>query len=214
MVDDTDLDQFASQFDQQTAGRLSIISVPVGERFLRMIRSKYPSGLGVGFGSTRFSDPRYKEGVATAQLFRTLYATSSLETAFDEVILRDLRDGIVGPLVVSRAELASFDVCDLVVQSELRLVNLTHPAGRLIGIPTDVTGHSHHALSQRYAYALHQHREKPDGIAYRSRFTHEFNIAVFDRALDRTLAEADRRALLKYDLGKILRDRHVGVARA
>lgn len=213
MVDDTDLDRFASEFDQRTAGRLPVFSVPKGERFLRIIRSKYDSGLGVGFGSTRFSDPRYVDGGAAANMFRTLYATASLETAFDEVILRDLRDGLVGPLVVSRAELASYDVCELVVETELRLVNLTHPAGRLIGVPTDVTAHSNHALSQRYAYALYRHRDAPDGIAYRSRFTHDFNIAVFDRALAQALVEADRRPLLKYELGPLLRARNVGVAR-
>lgn len=214
MVDTAELDQFARAFHERTAAGLPIVGVPAGERFIRIIQTKYASGLGVGFGSTRFSDPRYIKGDPTAHLFSTLYATTTVDTAFDEAVLRDLRDGVAGEVLISRAELQLFDICVVRVVSELRLVNLTHPSARRIGVPTDVTGYSQHHLSQRYAYALHCHPDQPDGVFYRSRFTHEFNIAVFDRAIDRCLTQIQRKPLLKEDLRQILRDRNLSMTRA
>lgn len=211
MPDRTDLDQFAAEF-ARTALDLPIVTVPSGRRFLRLINTKYPSGLGIGYGSTRFSDPRYQPGDSPAGLFKTLYATETLETAFDEVILRDLRDGLRGPLILSRTELQSCDVCCLESIKAIRLVDLSHPRGRRIGVPTDVTGHSNHALSQCYALALHDHPLQLDGIYYRSRFTHAANLAIFDRAVTSCLVEVSREPLLTYDLRAILRDRDIAVA--
>lgn len=64
----------------------------------------------------------------------------------------------------------------------LQLVDLTGAGARRIGLDGRIST-ADHAWAQRWALAIWQHPEKPDGIRYRAR--HDLSrsaVAVFDRA--------------------------------
>lgn len=183
---------------------LPIARVRSGDRLFRVMAKRHSDPLGTGVGSSRFSDPR--SGLLSGGLFTTLYAARDLETAFEEVILRDTSNDALPPHALARTTLESHHVAILRTVRPLTLVDLrTSPGMRSIGAPTDVTGDSAHDLSQRWAYAFHRHPSTPDGILYLSRFTHRPNVAVFDRAIRNGLAAGPLRPLLDFDIAPILK---------
>lgn len=177
-----------------------------------MMKARYDDPLGCGLGSSRFSDPRLGLVADKNTLFKVVYLTDDLGTAFEETILRDRTDGRLPPYALTRAELEAWCCVELVTTGTLRLVDLrTSEARRALGIPTDAVRALDHRAGQRASFALHAHRLEADGIAYLSRLNDRNCLAVFDRALD-GLTGACLRLLLDYEIGPTLRRYDIAVA--
>jgi hypothetical protein len=79
--------------------------------------------LGFGYGSSRFSDPRKR------QRFGVYYVGQTFEVAFLEAVVRDRRNGIPGPLVLSVAELDAYADPGLPVEAMGILDEITERGG-------------------------------------------------------------------------------------
>lgn len=154
-------------------GNLSTRSLPnyqvsVGSKLFRIHMTTKGAKYFGRSADWRFDDPASKYG--------TLYAGLRPHVAFAEVLLRGS-----GALVA----LSELDIRSLCSFTALRTVNLVPMHGRHLaelGANASVTS-GPYALSQRWSRALHDHPERPDGIAYRA--THdndEFAVVVFERA--------------------------------
>jgi hypothetical protein len=102
-----------------------------------------------------------------------------------EAVLRDRMVDPTMPYVIQVSELAQYTCSTWKIVSPLRLLDATPVGLSRNRMPTDVTGACDYALSQAWSLAIHQHRDVPDGLIYRSRLADTRNIAVFDRARDR-----------------------------
>jgi hypothetical protein len=145
------------------------------------------------FGSSGFN--RFD---APSGQYGALYVAADAYAAFIETFGRELgRRRIEAAQVASRA-LARVDQI-----RPLRLVDLTGPGLSLIGADSRLAAASYD-LSQRWALALYEHPDQPDGLLYRSRHDpSRLCAAIFDRAASAltatslgSLADASNAALL------------------
>ncbi|MDN5849100.1 MAG: RES family NAD+ phosphorylase [Nitrococcus sp.] len=123
-------------------------------------------GTGIGY---RFNDPCESYGVC--------YLAYRQAGAFAETLLRHRLNDLVPWEDIEMRSLATFQL-----RRPLRLVPLygRHLSG-LRANATATTGRYH--LSQAWSRALHDHTERPDGIAYRAAHDDdEIAVALFDRA--------------------------------
>jgi hypothetical protein len=137
-------------------------------------------------GEQRFDDPQRNFGV--------LYVATDIRGAFVETFLRNRTDRHV-----SLAALDERDVSEVLFPESLRLVDLTAHGLSRLGADARLTSGDYTA-SQRWALALYQHPEQPDGILYCSR--HDLScrcVAVFDR---------DRAGVSCSSLGSLTERRH------
>jgi hypothetical protein len=126
--------------------------------------------------------------------------------------VRDRRNAALGEIFVSRVELETWAVAEIVVAEPLDLVNLTGNATIRIGVPTDVVRANSHSLGRRWSVAFWQHGLVPDGIHYRSRLTEEFNLGVYDRAVGKLRVTTTRRLLdHQAELTQIIRQYRLAV---
>lgn len=204
-----DLDAFAARV---RAARLPIVVVAPGTSWLRLMPARHADPLGCAVGASRFSDPR-RGLVPEDDLFRVVYATVDLATAFEEVVLRDRTDGRLPPFAITRAELARYRCAILTVRRGLEVVDLRgSPARRLVGVPTDTVKALDPTLGQRWAYAFHGHDARPDGIVFQSRLTGATNLAIFSRALGSLVGSAPV-PLLDFELRPLLKELRVAIVR-
>ncbi len=142
-------------------------------------------------GDCRFDAPNQEYGA--------LYVAESLEGAFVETFLRDRG---LGSCLVTLAAIRDRLAAEISFPGPLRLADLTAEGLAQLGADGRLcTGD--YRISRRWALALQQHRDRPDGILYRSRHDPSRRCAaVFDRAAAPSasdlgsLAEARHRALL------------------
>jgi len=118
-------------------------------------------------GENRFDDP--------AQDFGVLYASADIRGAFVETFLRNRTDRFI-----TRTEIGSRLLAEILFPEPLRLVDLTESG--LVRMGADSRLHTgDYSVSQRWARALHWHRDQPDGILYCSRLDPSCRcVAIFD----------------------------------
>ncbi|QIP36633.1 RES family NAD+ phosphorylase [Komagataeibacter rhaeticus] len=174
-----------SNFDQAD---LVVTTVPAGTRYGRILLRRFSDTLGFGKNESRFSDPR---DLPPPERFGVLYVGSTLKVCFVEAILRDSRDGVIGELLLAEQEITDRDYAEIVVVTDLRVVDLRSENPLRMGIPSDVVGGSDQRPARQWSLALHNHPAKPDGILYPSRLNEEINLAIFERAIPK-LSEAAR----------------------
>jgi hypothetical protein len=172
------------------SGALTLAHAPVGSVWHHIFLDRFPDPLGFGFASSRFSDPRRR----TAKRFGVYYVGQSFEVAFLETIVRDLRNGNPGPLVLSANDLDDYVHVHVTVQVRLDLVDLRGGNAVALGVPTDAVRASRHRLGQRASLAVYQRADRLDGIRYPSRLNGDENLAIYDRAVPK-LSAGPRRKL-------------------
>ncbi len=154
------------------AVRLPLETIPAGGTLLRIHRSThapvfYSPGKGLG-PAGRFDSAGGRFGV--------LYLAASFEGAFAETILRN-----PARFVVNLAEIFGRSAAVLAVPRAVRLVRL-HGAGlQALGLDNSISTGPYDPCA-RWADALFDHPECPDGIAYASRHDPEqICVALFGR---------------------------------
>jgi hypothetical protein len=122
-------------------------------------------------GDSRFDAP--------AKEYGALYLAADLRGAFVETFIR----GKKGRHFITQEQLRPRLLAELRFPQGLRLVDLTGTGLARIGADGRLCAGGNYRLSQRWALALWQHPERPDGILYPSRHDLSQRCAVvFDRA--------------------------------
>jgi RES domain-containing protein len=155
-----------------------ITSTLRSQRFFRIYRQGRTS-LGFGYGRTRFSDPR------SPPQFGVAYFGASIEACFVEALIRDRRNGLNGPLLMTQTELDQFVCAEVQVVSDLVAIDLV---GRNVvrnNVDTDVVGASDQTLARQWSVAFHEHPDNMDGVVYDSRLIGKICLAVYNRGLPR-----------------------------
>jgi hypothetical protein len=153
--------------------RLDLHKLPADTELFRIHPIRYASEL-LYFG--RRSAGRFN---APAAEYGTLYAALDPYAAFLETFAREPGTGLVSVAVLAQNLLVR-----LRLTRPVSLVDLTGASLRRLGADTRVTSGDHH-VAQRWALALWQHRQTPDGLYWRSRFDDgRYCVALFDRAQD------------------------------
>ncbi len=134
--------------------------------------------------------------------FGVLYAGFSVEAAFVETVLRSPARRLVG-----RAEIADRSLSMLTLLRPVRLVQL-HGAGlQQLGLDNAITT-GPYAPCAEWADALHDHPERPDGLAYASRHDPDrLCLALFSRAQDAIVPSSGPAALssMRHEVARLLR---------
>ena len=156
--------------------RLPLVRRAAGSRYVRIHRASEGP---VWFGRDRATGlfrPAINRFDAPDQSFGVLYAAMSRDGAFAEAIGRRPRTFRFD------TELAELAITTLMLTHDLRLVDLH--GGEAVGAlgATGVIGIGPHSLARRWAKALHDHPDIPDGVEYRCRHnSDELAVALFDR---------------------------------
>jgi hypothetical protein len=182
------------------SGALTPAHAPVGSVWHHIFLDRFPNPLGFGFASSRFSDPRRNP----ASRFGVYYVGQTFEVAFLETIVRDLRNGNPGPLLLSARDMDDFVHVHVTIRARLELVDLRRGNAVALGVPTNAVRASSHRLGQRASLAVYQHADQFDGIWYPSRPNGAENLAVFDRSLPKLSAGPRRKLVACSELAPIL----------
>ncbi|HET8524144.1 MAG TPA: RES family NAD+ phosphorylase [Thermomicrobiales bacterium] len=153
-------------------------------------------------------DPAGGRFNASGGEFGVLYVGETDTCAFAEAFCHNERLRIVTEAALSRSCL-----CPIATARPVRIVDLSTGAG-LRWLGADARSCSGPwTISQRWARALWQHAEEPDGILYRSRVAPELRaIALFDRAAGIVTANCAGNILTdRHRLGQILDDLDVAL---
>jgi hypothetical protein len=183
------------------SGALTRARVTVGSVWHHVFLNRFPDPLGFGLTPSRFSDPRRKP----ATRFGVYYVGQTFEVAFLETIVRDLRNGNPGSLILSASDLDDYVHVPGTVQSALDMVDLRRGNAVTLGVPTDAVRARWHRLGQRASLAAYQHPGRFDGFWYPSRLNGDENLAVYDRAVEKLTAGARRRLGSCTELAPILK---------
>jgi RES domain len=189
------------------SGALTLAHAPVGSVWHHIFLDRFPDPLGFGFASSRFSDPRRKP----ASRFGVYYVGHTFEVAFLETIVRDLRNGNPGPLILSANDLDDYVHVHVTVQARLDLVDLRGGNAVALGVPTNAVRASSHRLGQRASLAVYQRADRLDGIWYPSRLNGDENLAVYDRAVPKLAAGARRKLGTCPELAPIVSAYHIAL---
>jgi RES domain len=171
------------------SGALTPAHVPAGSVWHHIFLDRFSDPLGFGFASSRFSDPRRKP----ARRFGVYYVGQTFEVAFLETIVRDLRNGNPGALVLSANDLDDYVHVHITVQTHLDLVDLRGGNAVALGVPSNAVRASSHRLGQRASLAVYQRADRLDGFWYPSRLNGDENVAVYDRAVSKLSAGLRRK---------------------
>jgi hypothetical protein len=182
------------------SGALTLAHASVGSVWHHIFLDRFPDPLGFGYAPSRFSDPRTK----AARRFGVYYVGQTFEVAFLETIVRDLRNGNPGPLLLSAKDLDDYVHVHVTVQARLDLVDLRGGNAVALGVPTNAVRASSHRLGQRASLAVYQRAGPLDGILYPSRLNGDENLAVFDRAVVKLSAGTRRKLGICPELAPIL----------
>lgn len=174
-------------------GWLATAALPLhrtAEDWFRCHRTRHEAIYFGRSGGGRFDDPNGEYGI--------LYASHDLHGAFIETFGRR-----VGVRIVAESELASRSIARIAVNRPLAWVDLTASGLARIGADARLTS-GDYALAQRWARALWEHPDQPDGLYYRARHDPSRPCAAFfDRAADALELIGDR------SFTKLDDDRHV-----
>lgn len=181
--------------------RLELHTIISGNRFGRIYLAHYPDPLGYGKTLSRFSDPRRR---VPTNRFGVLYLGQTLKVCFLEAVLRDQRDGVVGPLAIGEQELALRRYAEIETGAALHVVDLRDECAIRMGIPTDVARGFDQTLARLWSVAFHDHPIAPDGVVYPSRLNGQTNVAVYGRALSKLRAVRIQRLIAAPNLSSVL----------
>lgn len=159
--------------------KLPIVRRPPGESFVRLHRETDGA---IWFGWDN----------AAAAFRMPTNRFDSMDRSFGVLYLAETRDGAFAESVGRKPqtfrsddELATLLLTNVVLQRELRLVDLHGGAAVGAIAATGVVGVGPQSLARRWSQALHEHPELPDGIEYRCRHnSDELALGLFDRVGD------------------------------
>lgn len=151
---------------------LPIDTISAGTRLFRLHRNDLGALFFGATGHNRFDDPAGRYGVC--------YLATTVEGAFAETCLR-----AVGARFVAFSFLEERSCAEIEVTTPIHLASL-HGSGLAgIGATAAVTS-GPHAVARRWSRAIHDHRQAPDGISYRSNHDNgEVCVCLFERARGR-----------------------------
>lgn len=150
------------------------------QRMFRIVRASHVhSPLDTIPAPSRFSDP---DGT-----YAVLYAAETLRCCFWEAVIRNRLDRR-RTRTLPRSDLESRHVVEIRSVGALNLVDLSGDGPIRIAAPTAVTHDANHAAARVLSSVVYRTIREADGFAFRSRFTSDWCVAVFDRALDRLSA--------------------------
>ncbi|MBD3847301.1 MAG: RES family NAD+ phosphorylase [Bosea sp.] len=192
--------------------RLKLTTLGPGRPWYRLYESRHPDALGFGYGSSRFSAP--EAGSAVVDRFGVVYFGSSMKVCFAEAILRDAGVGMSGLIPFEMGELERYACAEVVVTTDLYLVDLRGDGLVQMRMPTDAARARDHRLGQQWSRAFWLNDARPDGIIYESRLNGEANIAVYDRALSK-LGVSDVRPMMerREEMAGIIDDFELAIVR-
>jgi hypothetical protein len=136
--------------------------------------------------------------------FGVYYVGQTFELAFLETIVRDLRNGNPGPLLLSAGDLEDYVHVHISVTTRLDLLDLRAGNAIVLGVPTDAVRARSHKLGQRTSLAAFKRKEHLGGICYPSRLNGDDNLAIYDRALPKVAAGPRRKLVSCKELAPIL----------
>lgn len=183
------------------SAKLHVHTVGTNRRFGRIYPATYPDPVGYGKSPSRFSDPRRRK---PDNRFGVLYTGASLGVCFLEAVIRDKRDGIVGPLPIAEHEVAQRRYAEFDIVKPLRTVDLRANGAVAMGVPAAVCRGDSHTLSRAWSVAFYEHPSAPDGIVYPSRLNGQSNLAVYDRAIAKLAVRRLRRLIDVDELAPLL----------
>ena len=187
---------------------LKIHTVPAGLRFGRIYVDRYPDPLGFGKTPSWFSDPRRR---VPENRFGVLYLGETVKVCFQEAVLRDQRDGIVGDLPIEEKEICARRYAEIETVAPLKMVDLRDDGPVTMGVPTDVAKATSQSLARAWSLAFHDHPAKPDGIIYPSRLNGHTNLAVFDHAIVKLKSVRVMKLIGAPGLATVLNDLRVSI---
>jgi hypothetical protein len=133
-------------------------------------------------GVHRFDSPVASYGV--------LYASNTVETAILEVF----GDQWAEFHEIDSADLALFDVCELLVTSPLKVVNATGRHLNRLGTASGFFASTDYSKTQAWARSFMTHHQAPHGIRYNSRKNPaRINYAVFGTREAQAAIQVERR---------------------
>ncbi|WP_254065867.1 RES domain-containing protein [Acidisoma sp. L85] len=125
--------------------------------------------------------------------FGVYYVGQTFEVAFLETIVRDLKNGVPGPLFLSARDLGDYVHVHITVSERLDLLDLRAGNPIVLGVSTDAVRARSHELGQQTSLAAFERKERLDGICYPSRLNGDENLALYDRALSKVTAGGRRK---------------------
>jgi len=146
---------------------------------IRVFRSTFDSGLGIGDGLSRLSPPKdYPES-----RFKVLYMAEDLETALMEAIFRDSLTSQTAFRSLPITTLEDYDISRLAFDfSGWSLLDLTGMGPTIMGMHRDIMNLSDHTWSRQWSAAIYKSVPNIGAVAYHSTFTKRTCIAIYDRA--------------------------------
>ena len=166
--------------------RIRLIRLPRAYRLIDYAHRKQP--LGAVPTRSRFGDPKRRYSV--------LYATQSVGCAVWEGMLRN-RFTRRRKRTIESDEAEARSIVTLDTIEPLSLVDLRDDGPIHIGAPTAVAHDADHRAGQSLSEATYADVPEADGFVYRSRFTGDACVAVFDRAIGK-LAAREVTALVEH----------------
>jgi hypothetical protein len=119
----------------------------------------------------KFADPLYwsQRGLyrfdSPTAIYEVLYTGRTFETALLEVF----GDQWIDSRIAARDFLKEFDVCELGLGRRLKVVNLSGKQLNPLGTDANIFASLSYEVTQKWASAFMEHRDKPHGIRYPSR---------------------------------------------
>lgn len=192
------------------AGLVTVRSI---SHYVRILRRRYATNpLGPGLGPSRFSPILSALGALPRNpSFRVTYMAADLATAANETLIRDRFDLNLTRILLPEDYRAHVVVNISTLHDEaITVVNLTDGNATRHGVPSDVTSYSEHNDGQDFATFVYSNMPTVDGLLYRSRFTNQLNVAIFDRGIHRIMCEKSL-SITQEILGNALRSWNVDV---
>lgn len=114
--------------------------------------------------------------------FGVLYAAPTFSACMFETVIRNVFAGGTLPLLIGESELSCRSISSLGAgrPGALRLADFTQSLAPLGG-DNMVMATSDYMVPNAWSFAVHSHPEKFDGIYFRSRYSNEPCVALFDR---------------------------------
>ena len=163
-------------FDKTILQELAV-SIDVAD-YLRIMEAKHrATPTGMGYGKTRFSSP--------TDSFTVLYAAQNLPTALAEKVIRDRFQGKHRRILLED-ELEESVVASMVASAPFKLLDLRTSGASRLGVPTDAVRGRAQQAGRRFSQDLYDGTDF-DGIVYMSRITNAECVAIYDRAVKRSL---------------------------
>ena len=167
-----------------------IITLSSGKVLYRFNSASQASGLYFGkTGDYRWDAPNHSYGV--------LYAARDVSTAFAETFGHDVTDNSLDTFkILSHDSLRKREIYAFTVQWDLQLAMFYGEGLPVLNLDANICTMPDYTVPQQWSGWIHDHKSKPDGIIYLSRYlTTGFSVALFERTaaglVEKSLGLAD-----------------------